>query len=369
LTMSTSTFLASLIVLYTFPFGLSANPSGPTFVVGDRSFAHVWLSKQSMPAKRSDMSATTVDDAIYLIGGCALDQTWVHDPPYSEYRCGGGVAKAVTGSTIRYLPKTNTHDTSLPDAPHPRYRHAAAALDNRVYLFGGTDGSGKIVPEVDVFSIATGKWTSLTQNLPNPTTDLNAFVLDGKIYVVGGYDPSWKALNVTQIFDPSASDAKLTWQTGPALLQGRGDAVAAVVDNKAYIVGGFHDQNNFKMPITDLEVLDVGKAGPWAARKGMAIARGDKAAASLNAFFMWSEERPKTSMGLQFLFMTSRLMIPSVTHGTPGVIYLQSDSALLRPRMGIPFSSSVGRATWLESTVQMAASTVCWTRLKNTMRK
>jgi len=280
--MSTSAFLASLIVLCTFPFGLSAKSSDPTFVVGDRTFAHVWLSKQSMPEKRSDMSATTVDDAIYLIGGCALDQLWVHDPPYSEYRCGGGLAKAVTGSTVRYLPKTNTHDKSLPDAPHPRYRHAAAALDNRVYLFGGTDGSGKIVPEVDVFSIATGKWTSLTQNLPNPTTDLSAFVLDGKIYIVGGYDPSWKALNVTQIFDPSASDAKLTWQPGPALLQGRGDAVAAVVDNKAYIVGGFHDQNNFKMPITDLEVLDVGKAGPWVARKGMAIARGDKAAASLN---------------------------------------------------------------------------------------
>lgn len=281
--MSTSTLLASLIVLYTFPLRLSAEVTEPSFVVGDRKFNHVWNTKQNMPAKRSDMSATTVDDAIYLVGGCALDQLWVHDPPYSEYRCGGGVTKAITGSTTRYFPKTNTHDTSLPDAPHPRYRHAAAVVDKRVYLFGGTDGSGNIVPEVDVFSTLTGKWTSLTQNMPNPTTDLSAFVLDGKIYTVGGYDPSWKALNITQIFDPSASDAKLAWQLGPELLQGRGDAVAAVVDNKAYIVGGFHDQNNFQMPVTDLEVLDAGKAAPWAARKGMYIARGDKAAAALNS--------------------------------------------------------------------------------------
>jgi len=118
--------------------------------------------------------------------------------------------------------------------------------------------------------------------MPNPTTDLSAFVLDGKIYTVGGYDAAWKALKVTQIFDPSAGSANLTWKTGPALVRGRGDAVAAVVDNKAFVLGGFHDQNNFTMPITDLEVLDAGKAAPWAVRKDMSIARGDMAVAPLN---------------------------------------------------------------------------------------
>lgn len=32
-----------------------------------------------MPSKRSDMTATTVADGIYLVGGCANDQEWSAD--------------------------------------------------------------------------------------------------------------------------------------------------------------------------------------------------------------------------------------------------------------------------------------------------
>lgn len=282
--MSTSSVLACLVVLCTFQLGqLSPTPEGHrnSFVVGDRKFDHVWHTKQSMPGKRSDMTATTVDDAIYLVGGCALDQMWVTDPPYSEYRCGGGAANAISGSTMRYFPKTNTFDTTLPDAPRPRYRHAAAAVNKKIYLFGGTGASGNIVNEVDVLDTETGKWTALSQRMPNATTDLSAFVHAGKVYTVGGYDASWKALSVTQIFNP---DAEVLWQLGPQLMQGRGDAFAAVVGNKAFVVGGFHDENNFASPVSSLEMLGVpvGFGAAWTTRKAMNVTRGDKAVASLN---------------------------------------------------------------------------------------
>lgn len=273
--MASSFILSCVMVLCTCQVGQSA----VSFVVGDRKFDHVWHTKKSMPGKRSDMTATTVDDAIYLVGGCALDQVWVIDPPYSEYRCGGKAANAISGSTIRYLPKTNTFDTSLPDAPRPRYRHAAAVVDKKVYLFGGTGASGSIVDEVDVLDTVTGKWTTLTTRMPNATTDLSAFAHQGKIYTVGGYDANWKALKLTQIFDSAESSP---WQKGPQLAQGRGDAFAGVVGNKAYVVGGFHDENNFVSPVSSMEMLDVGGGAAWVTQKAMNVSRGDKAVAVLN---------------------------------------------------------------------------------------
>jgi N-acetylneuraminic acid mutarotase len=118
--------------------------------------------------------------------------------------------------------------------------------------------------------------------MPNPTTDLSAFVHAGKIYTLGGYDASWKALNVTQVFDPTANGINLSWQVGPTLLRGRGDAFAAIVDNKAFVVGGFHDENDFKSPIAHLEMLDVARGASWVSRKAMNVSRGDKAVAALN---------------------------------------------------------------------------------------
>jgi len=225
------------------------------------------------------MTATTVDDAIYLVGGCALDQVWVSDPTYPEYRCGGKAANAISGSTIRYLPKTNTFDTSLPDAPRPRYRHAAAVVDKKIYLFGGTGASGSIVDEVDVFDTLMGKWTTLTTRMPNATTDLSAFTHAGKIYTVGGYDAAYSALKLTQIFNPVGSSQ---WQKGSPLVQGRGDAFAGVVGNKAYVVGGFHHENDFASPVSSMEMLDIGAGAAWATRMSMKVTRGDKAVAVLN---------------------------------------------------------------------------------------
>merc|ERR550537_1578245 len=65
----------------------SSDPSNNSFVIGDRVFDHEWITKTSMPSAVSDMTATTMGDTIYLIGGCTSDQAWVHDPPYSGYRC------------------------------------------------------------------------------------------------------------------------------------------------------------------------------------------------------------------------------------------------------------------------------------------
>lgn len=53
-----------------------AGVAGQSFVINDATYSHEWMSKTAMPVKRSDMTATTVGDGIYIIGGCTNDQEY-----------------------------------------------------------------------------------------------------------------------------------------------------------------------------------------------------------------------------------------------------------------------------------------------------
>lgn len=279
--MSASWVTAALVALCVSPLGhCEQNGGDKYFQIDDRKFEHSWATKKSMPDKRSDMTATTIGDAIYLVGGCALDQEWV--PDYKGYSCGGSKANGITGATVRYYPKTDTFDTDLPSAPRPRYRHAAAAVDNMLYMFGGVDGSDNIIPQVDVFDTVKGKWSTLSEKMPGATTDLSAFVHAGRIYVTGGYTPpTYDAQKVTQIFNPTAADGQ-SWTTGPSLSAGRGDAFAAIVGDKAYVGAGFTHENSWEMPLASMEMFHIGHSTTFKAVKDLDIARGDKAVAVLN---------------------------------------------------------------------------------------
>lgn len=263
------------------PLLLLAGQVRSDVTIGDLTFTHSWVTKASMPAARSDMTVTTVGDKIYLIGGCISDQQWTISPDYSYYGCGSGLASAVTGSVAVFLPLSNGYETNVSDAPRARYRHAAAAVGGSIYLFGGTDGVGNIVPEVDVLDVASGSWTTLATSMPNPTTDLTAFQHGDLIYVAAGYTAEWEAVTRVQVFDPELSGSA-AWSEGPSLKQGRGDVAATMVGDSAYVVGGFH-HSNWDFPLDEVERLDLGINGAeWSVRQEMDIARGDKAVAALN---------------------------------------------------------------------------------------
>eukprot|EP00434_Breviolum_minutum_P007725 symbB.v1.2.006814.t1/scaffold409.1/size210228/17 len=247
-----------------------AGVAGQSFVINDATYSHEWMSKTAMPVKRSDMTATTVGDGIYIIGGCTNDQ---------EYSTGAQryVCTAITGATHKYTPTDDSYQ-AMPDAPRSRYRHAAAAVGGRIFLLGGVDLTDSIIPQVDVFDTTTATWSTLSNEMPNATTDLSAFAHDGKIYVVGGYDASWNAAAQMMMYDPDAA----TWTSSYPLTQGRGDAATAIASGVAFALGGFH-HSNWSYPMSHLEVFFTSNpAGGWKARAAMKVARGDKAVAVLN---------------------------------------------------------------------------------------
>lgn len=216
----------------------------------NKTYSHTWLTKTAMPAKRSDMTATTVGDAIYLVGGCVMDPVWTPSPEYPGYTCGGGVPAAISSKLTSYHPKTDEHK-SLPDAPHGRYRHAAAEVGGKIYLFGGKDGADAMVKEIDVYDTASRMWSTLWWKDENATTDNAAFAHLGKIYVLGGYADGWVAQTRMRIFDPS-ENSSAAFVAGPAMRQSRGDFSAAVSNGTALVVGGFHYDDDFKMPLASM---------------------------------------------------------------------------------------------------------------------
>ena len=82
--MKTTYFLASLAAaaVAAAPATAASLNSGTTNVPkyisdngeGSLKITHAWASKAKLPRRRSDMSATTVGDAVYLVGGCTQDQ-------------------------------------------------------------------------------------------------------------------------------------------------------------------------------------------------------------------------------------------------------------------------------------------------------
>eukprot|EP00439_Symbiodinium_sp_Y106_P033019 s632_g3.t4 len=116
-----------------------------------------------------------------------------------------GISKA----TEKYTPATDSYE-NLAEAPRSRYRHAAAAVGGRIYLFGGCAIDDSIITDIDVLD-TTGRW-STAGSWPNATSDLSAFAHDGKIYVLGGYNrPDYLAMTTVTRRNQAA-------QLGPRLL-------------------------------------------------------------------------------------------------------------------------------------------------------
>jgi len=246
-----------------------------------------WYTHLPMPSPRSDLTATTVSNAIYLIGGCGATQGYVSSQflvstgiadGWPGYYCGSFKESGAVNVTTRFFPSSHEHE-ELADAPRARYRHAAAEVGGKIYIFGGTDDTDVSLQEVDVFDTATLSWSTLAASMEHAYNDLSAFVSEGIVYAVGGYDSStYDAQNRIQALDTSTG----IWTTVGNLQQGRGDAGVAVVDETLYVAGGFH-HSDWTAPLNSVEHIKLKTLEPVASAVApLAVARGDKAMVALH---------------------------------------------------------------------------------------
>ena len=211
-----------------------------------------------MPWRRQYAAATAVDGEVWYMGGLGPDADWagngtkVYDPARGAWKRGPGLldalhhAMAVTyrGKVVllggfigpgvdqesdRVLEWRDNTWRDLPRLQHPRGAAAAAVVDDKIVVVGGT-ADGELVAETEAFD--GERWTDAAPIL-TPRDHLGAASDDQYVYAIGGKDLS-SDLPTLERYDPVAD----RWEQLPAMPTPSDGLGAAYVDGRLITVGG-----------------------------------------------------------------------------------------------------------------------------------
>lgn len=117
-----------------------------------------------------------------------------------------------------------------------RSEHPAVVVDGRILVFGGlfesSPGNSGVTGTVESYHPDTDTWTSVSA-LPQPRHHGMAAVVDGRVLVIGGYDAGG--------FNPVDTVWELVgeqWVERAPLPEPVGAGAAVVVDGRVFVVGG-----------------------------------------------------------------------------------------------------------------------------------
>lgn len=116
----------------------------------------------------------------------------------------------------------------LPPLPHPRYAHAVVLHEGLIYVLGGEGAEGTI-ETVDVFDPVAEKWSTGTP-MPDARGSLDAVSAGDEIYVLGGYLDAGPT-DLVQTYSPGTGD----WTVAEPLPEPVSRAGATVLDGKVWV--------------------------------------------------------------------------------------------------------------------------------------
>ena len=209
-----------------------------------------WSAKANMPTARKEIAnaAVNMDGQIYVVGG----------------RIPNG---NITNNFEVYDPVADQW-SSLPGYPVPVWRATAAAVDGKIYVFGGYQILNPFpfnpTNKVYAFDPAMEVWEAKA-NMPVAIGSSTAVVMDGKIHLIGG--ASNNALSSHRIYDPESDG----WSTAVSMQHSRSGGTASVLNGKIYAMGGYFLSGGVQSR-SSLEVYDPA-SDSWAFLQDMPIAR------------------------------------------------------------------------------------------------
>lgn len=239
----------------------------------DPSTDKIAAKNTTLPLALSGMAAVSLNDKVYLFGGYNSSddnkgkEIYEYDPstdtlvaksatlaqavrnPVASAANGkiyvfGGVLNtgSVTASRKRmyeYDPDNDTlvrTDDFIEDGIHSA---PAVTINNKIYMFGGSDKDGDPVNKIREYDPTTNTLTVKTATLPNVRHSSSAVALNGKAYIFGGRNNTNSAGGYfSEIFEYDPLTDVLTTKTTVALPTKLAYSAAAVVDDRAYIFGG-----------------------------------------------------------------------------------------------------------------------------------
>lgn len=179
----------------------------------------VWEDVQGMLSARGYTSAVVERGKVYVVGGAS-------SPVGQQFRNEVATVEA-------YDPVLDQWER-LPDMTMGRVGPAVAALDGRVYAFGGFNGplTWSANRSAEVYDIEERRWRRIA-DMPTGRSWMGAAVVGGKIYVIGGVGYGYR--RDVEVYDPATD----RWEVKTAL-PGRERYLHAVVETggKIYVIGG-----------------------------------------------------------------------------------------------------------------------------------
>jgi N-acetylneuraminic acid mutarotase len=123
--------------------------------------------------------------------------------------------------------------------PQPAEEISGAAAGGRMYVFAGLAPVWKPIGMVYQYDPAADQWTK-KKPMPLPSHHVAFTTYRDKIYAFGGFvspesgPPAWVPINNAWEYDPAGD----TWKALASMPTKRGSALAAVVNDKIYVIGG-----------------------------------------------------------------------------------------------------------------------------------
>jgi N-acetylneuraminic acid mutarotase len=140
-----------------------------------------------------------------------------------------------------------------------RDQFAGGVIDGKIYVFGGNGNPGGVnLKSTEACDLETGVWSFRADNEHNGgwgVEELTAAVVQGKLYVFGAYggiapDGYSGVFNFNEMYDPTTNMWTTLAQKPTTVAAGP----AAVYNNEIYIFGGYFDSEN---PAQDHDTYQV----------------------------------------------------------------------------------------------------------------
>src|SRR5918999_1392419 len=234
-----------------------------------------WAGGQSIPDPRTEMSAISSGNKLYIIGGDdeseeVTNVVQVYDPTTNKWQKGkplpgprgaltadfingtlyaiGGVnaSHSPVATNEAYDPKTNTWTEKAP-MPTARHHHTSAEVDGKLYVIGGRLLGNGVPSEInealsnlndnEMYNPLNDSWTAMEQ-MPTKRSGIAAAAspVDGNIYVFGGQSVDG-AFGNNEKYNPKMNK----WSTEESMPTARLGLEAIALENKIYVIGGKTD--------------------------------------------------------------------------------------------------------------------------------
>lgn len=175
-----------------------------------------WVEREAKPTAVSDVQAVVVGSLIYVPGG----------------RLASG---EITATFEAYDPRLDDWQ-ALHALPAPRSSYALAAVEGKIYLFGGWDGTDYRA-DVWQYDPDQDSWTERTA-MPTMRAFASAAVLEERVYVLGGANETGP-LDIAEVYFPAEdAEAGNPWTTPARLPEKRSRMAAAATEELIFLFGG-----------------------------------------------------------------------------------------------------------------------------------